>query len=184
MALRLRLVVIVALVVAGLAAIGTSLVVRFVGGTDVPPWWVLLGVLALFVADRIANSWWTVELELSQPAKEPRKPDPLARAATVLGELRTLVPLIEAELTAQERAVEKLEAQARQHEDDAQRNEARAKLYEQAAETVRDLVAETYAQETAALREQLRRMERQNRRDQVLFALGGAVIGAMTQVLF
>jgi hypothetical protein len=155
---------------------------------SVNEWWGVAGLAAAAAGGAV--TFWYLYRKLPLPSPSPyaeakSKPtlDPLARAATVLGELRTLVPLIEAELTAQERAVAKLEAQARQHADDARKNEARAKLYEQAAQTVRDLVAETYAEETAALREQLRVMERKNRRDQVLFALGGALIGALTQIL-
>jgi hypothetical protein len=149
--------------------------------------WIPWGYLVLLVGFAFFTQFhrWRAPAETVDEAQPPAKAtaDPLDRAVVVLGELRTLVPMIGAELAAQERTVAALQAKAAQHEEDARKNEARAKLYEQAADAVRDLVADTYRQETEGLRQQLRQMERKNRREQLMFAVGGALIGAATQFI-
>jgi FtsH-binding integral membrane protein len=179
-----------------LLSVGLAVLVNLATSPDNPPglfgnsWflWTLFGlVLVLLVAVQV-SSMRDEPASTFRPAgpsssREALGHDQLVRAAKALDELRQAVPLLQAELVAQERAVADLAAKTDQHQRDADRNAARARLYETAANELRELVAETSRAETDQLRRDLRRLERKNRRDQVVFLIIGAAIGAATNLL-
>jgi hypothetical protein len=170
-------------------AVATPVAASHIPGLNVFQGASLIGLLFLVAAALVFSI--SSEIERSRTSSRDRSYDHRAfyptqvlnegaieRAQRALDEVRTTIPLLEAELTAQQAALDEITLKLHRQQEDADRHQARAKLYEEAAEAVRDLVAETAAGETRQLRADLRAMERRARREQVIYLLVGSLLGA------
>jgi hypothetical protein len=176
--------------VTGVVALAVSVGANVIASTvdlDSYAWiaWITLAILILATlgVEFLRRRRLTDE-EPTAPQPQPSGAESLMeRAAEALAQVRSVLPLIQAELAGQEKTLAELAERSEREREDADRNEARAKLHAEAAQAVRDLVVEASHQETVELRRELLRMEKRARRDQIILLVLGAVLGAILGVV-